>query len=119
MPKAEGLTDVEAIQLDVTDQESVKAARAEIGKKTDVLDALVNNADVSGGISQPAATMEIALFKAVFETNLFGVMLVTQAFLDLLRKSTQPRIVNVTSSLGSLTLQLDPAWVSHWVNFTR
>ncbi len=52
--KAEGLNEVEAIQIDVSDDESVKAARAEIGKKIEVLDVLINNAGISGGMPQTA-----------------------------------------------------------------
>jgi NAD(P)-dependent dehydrogenase (short-subunit alcohol dehydrogenase family) len=107
--KTEGLTNLEAIQLDVSNDESVKAARVEIGKNTEVLDVLINNAGILGGMSQPTST-DIAVFKQVFDTNLFGVVRVTQAFMDLLQKSTQPRIVNVTSGLGSLTLHNDPSW---------
>lgn len=108
--QSEGFAHVEAIQLDVTDPESVKAARAEIGKKTGILDVLINNAGISGTIPQSAFDAEIDNFKNVFETNLYGVVRVTQAFLDLLRKSPEPRIVNVSSSVGSLSLQSDPNW---------
>ncbi len=108
--KAEGLNNVEAVQIDVSNEESVKAARTEIGKKTEVLDVLINNAGVSGGMGQTAITADIAIFKQVFDTNLFGTVLVTQAFMDLLHKSLEPRIVNVTSGLASLTLQSDPTW---------
>jgi NAD(P)-dependent dehydrogenase (short-subunit alcohol dehydrogenase family) len=107
--KAEGLTNLEAIQIDVSNDESVKAAKVEIGKKTEVLDVLINNAGISGGLTQTTNT-DIAVFKQVFDTNLFGVVRVTQALMDLLQKSAQPRIVNVTSGLGSLTLHNDPTW---------
>lgn len=108
--KAEGLGNVEAVAMDVTDDESVKAARREIGLKTHVLDALVNNAGISGGLPQPATETSIDTFKKVFDTNLLGVVRVTQAFIDLLRQAPQPRIVNVSSSMGSLTLHSDPSW---------
>jgi NAD(P)-dependent dehydrogenase (short-subunit alcohol dehydrogenase family) len=108
--KAKGLNEVEAIQLDVSDQESVKTARTEIGKKTDVLDVLINNAGISGGLPQTATAAGIDIFKKVFDTNLFGVVRVTQAFMDLLQKSPEPRIVNVSSSMASLTLNSDPNW---------
>ncbi len=108
--KAEDLNNVEAIQIDVTDQDSVTAARAAIGKKTAVLDVLINNAGISGGLPQTATSINIEVFKNVYDTNLFGVVMVTQAFLDLLHKSTEPRIVNVTSGLGSLTMNNDPKW---------
>jgi NAD(P)-dependent dehydrogenase (short-subunit alcohol dehydrogenase family) len=106
--KAEGLTNLEAIQIDVSNDESVKAARTEIGKKTEMLDVLINNAGISGGLPQSATGASIDAFKKVFDTNVFGVVRVTQAFMDLLQKSTQPRIVNVSSSQGSLTLSDDP-----------
>ena len=108
--KAEGLNHVEAVELDVTDTESVKAARVEIGKKTEVLDVLINNAGINGGFPQSALEASIDQFKLVYETNLYGVVRVTQAFIDLLKKSEQPRIVNVSSSGASLTLHSDPTW---------
>jgi NAD(P)-dependent dehydrogenase (short-subunit alcohol dehydrogenase family) len=109
--KDEGFNEVEVIQIDVSDSDSVKAARAEIGKKTDVLDVLINNAGISGGrANQSATSTDIDIYKEVFETNLFGPVRVTQAFVDLLQKSPQPRIVNVSSSQASLTLHSDPTW---------
>ncbi|WP_211173053.1 SDR family oxidoreductase, partial [Brasilonema bromeliae] len=108
--KAEGLNEVEAIQIDVSDDESVKAARAEIGKKTEVLDVLINNAGINGGLPQTATGASIDAFKKVFDTNVFGVVRVTQSFMDLLKKSPEPRIVNVSSGMGSLTLHNDPTW---------
>ena len=109
--KSEGLVEVEAIQIDVDDSESVQAARIAIGKKTDVLDVLINNAGISGGAPpQTAVDTGVEIFKKVYETNLFGVVRVTQAFLDVLSASDQPRIVNVTSGLGSLTLHNDSNW---------
>ena len=108
--QAEGLNNVEVVQLDVTDSESVKAARTEIGRKTGVLDVLINNAGINGGLPQTATGASIDQFKKVFDTNLYGVVRVTQAFIDLLQKSSQPRIVNVSSSGCSLTLHSDPTW---------
>jgi NAD(P)-dependent dehydrogenase (short-subunit alcohol dehydrogenase family) len=108
--KAEGLNHAEAIQLDVTDSASVLAARATIGKTTDVLDVLINNAGISGGFPQPALEVSVDQFQTVLDTNLYGVVRVTQTFIDLLHKSAQPRIVNVSSSGSSLTLHSDPSW---------
>jgi NAD(P)-dependent dehydrogenase (short-subunit alcohol dehydrogenase family) len=110
MLNAEGLSKVEAVQIDVSDSDSVKAARAEIGKKTDVLDVLINNAGINGGMPQTALGADLSAFQRVFEINYFGVIRVTQAFIDLLKQSPEPRIVNVSSSTGSLTLQSDPTW---------
>ncbi|MFD1875245.1 SDR family oxidoreductase [Hymenobacter bucti] len=104
---AAGLTNLEAVLLDVTQPASVRAARAAIGEKTPALDVLVNNAGISGGMSQSARHATPEQFRAVFETNVFGVASVTQAFLDLLEKSPQPRIVNVSTAMASLTLYAD------------
>lgn len=107
---AEGFPHVEPIQLDVANSASVTAARQAVGQKTSVLDVLINNAGVSGGMPQPTLSTSIELIKQVFDTNLFGVIAVTQAFSDLLRQSAEPRIVNVTTGLASLTLHHDPSW---------
>ncbi len=106
--KAEGLDQVEAVQIDVSDSDSVNAARAALGKKLESLDVLINNAGISGGRPQAALEASIEQYRKVFETNVFGVVRVTQAFIDLLRKAPEPRIVNVSSSQGSLTLAADP-----------
>ena len=105
--KDDGIDNVEAVQLNVTDQGSVSAARATIGKKTEVLDVLINNAGISGGFPQSALNATIDQFKTVYETNVFGVVSVTQAFIDLLKRSPEPRIVNVSSAMGSLSLAAD------------
>ncbi|WDF54247.1 SDR family oxidoreductase [Mucilaginibacter sp. KACC 22063] len=108
--KADGLDQAEVIELDVTSDQSVKAARAAIGSKTAVLDVLINNAGINGGFPQSSLEASADQYKAVFDTNLYGVVRVTQAFIDLLRKSPEPRIVNVSSSGSSLTLHSDPTW---------
>ena len=108
--KAEGYTNVEPLVIDVTSSDSIKAARETLGQKTGVLDVLINNAGISGGLPQPAIGTDIAMFRQVFDTNFFGLIETTQAFMDLLKQSAEPRIVNVTSGLGSLTLHSDPAW---------
>lgn len=112
--KAEGLTNVEVIQIDVTDDGSVKNARTEIGRRTGALDILINNAGINGG-APPYTALESSSdqFMAAFETNVFGVARVTKAFVDLLRKSPEPRIVNVSTSVGSLSLQSDPNWPAY------
>ncbi|MFD2718607.1 SDR family oxidoreductase [Hymenobacter monticola] len=105
--RAAGLTAVEAVQLDVTNPKSIQAARAAVGAKTPVLDVLVNNAGISGGQPQGALQATPEQFRAVFETNVFGVAGVTQAFLDLLQPAPQPRIVNVSTAMASLSLYAD------------
>jgi NAD(P)-dependent dehydrogenase (short-subunit alcohol dehydrogenase family) len=101
---------VEAIQIDISNEDSVKEARKVLGTKTEVLDVLINNAGISGGFPQNASTTSLSTLKEVFDTNFFGSINVAQTFLDLLKKSDEPRIVNVTSGLGSLTLHSDPSW---------
>ena len=115
--KALNLTNVEAIQIDVTDDNSVKNARIEIGNKTDVLDVLINNAGINGGSPNAALEASTNQFLAAFDTNLFGVVRVTQAFIDLLKKSQEPRIVMVSTSVGSLSIQNDPNWLAY--NFAK
>ncbi|QMW06763.1 SDR family oxidoreductase [Spirosoma foliorum] len=108
--KSEGFDNVEPLTIDVDSLDSIKAAREVLGQKTSTLDVLINNAGISGGFPQTALDTDIRVFKDVFETNLFGVIETTQAFIDLLKQSQEPRIVNVTSGLGSLTLHNDPTW---------
>lgn len=105
-----GFENAAAIQLDVTDIVSVENARREIGNRADVLDVLINNAGINGGFPQAALEAKAEAFQNVMDTNLLGVVRVTQAFIDLLTKSEQPRIVNVSSSGCSLTLHCDPDW---------
>ena len=114
---AEGFENIEAIQLDVTNQESVNAARIEIGSKTDVLDILINNAGINGiefngdtPLMHSALETGIDKFKEVYEVNVYGVIRTTQAFIGLLKQSSEPRIVNVSSSQGSLNLHSDPTY---------
>lgn len=108
--KAMGLINVNCIQLDVTDINSVKSARQELEVKTKKLDILINNAGISGGFPQPATKVSNDTLRLVFETNFFGAIQVTQEFIELLKKSNEPRIVNVTTELSSLTNHSDPNW---------
>ncbi len=108
--KAEGLNNVEAIQLDITDDQSVNNARIEIGKRIKALDILINNAGIFGGYPQAALDSTIDQFKAAYDANVYGVVRVTKAFIDLLKKSSAPRVVNVSSSQGSITLHSDPSY---------
>lgn len=104
---AEGVDNLEAVQIDVTNPESITAARTTIGRKIETLDVLINNAGISGGLQQSALASPVDQYRNVFETNLFGVVNVTQAFIDLLKKSAQPRIVNVSTAMASLSLAGD------------
>jgi NAD(P)-dependent dehydrogenase (short-subunit alcohol dehydrogenase family) len=108
--KAIGLRNVDCIILDVTDINSIKVARQELEAKTQKLDLLINNAGISGGFPQPATQVSIDTLRLAFETNFFGAVQVTQEFIELLKRSDQPRIVNVTTELSSLTNHSDPNW---------
>lgn len=109
--QAAGLDQVEPVVIDVDNIDTIKAAREQIK----ALDVLINNAGVSGGYPQSSTETEIGVFREVFETNFFGVVSVTQTFIDLLKQSAAPRIVNVTSGLGSLNCQSDPNYVHYHV----
>ena len=108
-----------ALQLDVTDPASITAAAEQIRTEFGRLDVLVNNAGIShtgaptaledGIASARASVASLDEVRTVFETNVFGVLAVTQAMLPLLREAPQARIVNVSSGVGSLTLNSDPS----------
>jgi NAD(P)-dependent dehydrogenase (short-subunit alcohol dehydrogenase family) len=105
--RGEGLA-VEFIQLDVTSQSSVDAAASEIERRHGRLDILINNAGIALDWI-PASEVTVEAFRETLETNVLGVFRVTKAFLPLLKKSARGRIVNVSSGLGSLTRQSNPA----------
>jgi Dehydrogenases with different specificities (related to short-chain alcohol dehydrogenases) len=110
---AAGFQRLKAVSLDVTRPDSIAAAKQLIGKEQGRLDILINNAGISGVVPQQAVTTGVDHFRPVFEVNLYGVVNVTQLFIDLLRRSPAPRIVNVSTSVGSLTLQSDPDWPAY------
>ncbi|GGJ03685.1 MULTISPECIES: SDR family NAD(P)-dependent oxidoreductase [Streptomyces] len=95
------------VQLDVTDDASVDAAVETLGARAGHLDILVNNAGILGEVTAPE-DMTADQIRHVYETNVFGLVRVTHAFLPLLRKAAAPSVVNVTSGMGSFTLTHDP-----------
>ncbi|TPG39936.1 SDR family oxidoreductase [Flavobacterium pectinovorum] len=105
-----GFENIKAIQIDVTNADSIAAAKSIVEKEKGKLDILINNAGISGEFPQSAFDASKKDIQNVFDTNFFGVISVTQAFLELLKKSENPRISNITSGLGSLTLHSDPNW---------
>lgn len=107
----QGLKNIQAIAIDVTQPDTILIARNIIEKEQGKLDVLINNAGVLGEFPQNALSTSIDNFKYVYETNVYGVVRVTQAFIDLLKKSDEPRIVNVSSSQGSLTMAADPSHI--------
>jgi NAD(P)-dependent dehydrogenase (short-subunit alcohol dehydrogenase family) len=114
--------DARALQLDVTDQASIAAAAERIRKEVGRLDVLVNNAAISNTSKLPSMSVQdyakltrpsnVSLdeMRTVWETNVFGVLAVTQALLPLLREAPAARIVNVSSGVGSLTRNSDRAY---------
>ncbi|MCA2221900.1 SDR family oxidoreductase [Nonomuraea aurantiaca] len=97
--------DAFGVPLDVTDDASVAAAARLVEERAGRLDALVNNAAVTGGMPQDPTTVDLSAVRAAVETNVIGVIRVTNAMLPLLRRSASARIVNMSSSVGSLTRQ--------------
>jgi NAD(P)-dependent dehydrogenase (short-subunit alcohol dehydrogenase family) len=100
------------VQLDVTDDASVEAAVGVVREEVGHLDVLVNNAGITGGfIAAEDTTAEDV--RQVYDTNVFGVVRVTHAFLPLLQNSSAPVIVNVSSGVGSLAITTDPTRLEH------
>jgi NAD(P)-dependent dehydrogenase (short-subunit alcohol dehydrogenase family) len=101
---------VQFLQLDVTEDASVERALEQVSKEFGRLDVLVNNAGVNGGgMPGPPVEETAEVLRMVYETNVFAVVRVTNAFLPLLRRSAAGRIVNVTSKRGSIGEE--GAWV--------
>jgi NAD(P)-dependent dehydrogenase (short-subunit alcohol dehydrogenase family) len=103
--------DAEAVTIDVTDPASIRAAFAHVEEGHDHLDILVNNAGVlpeATAADQVSGPIDPQMFRATFETNVFGAAAVTEAFLPLLSAAHAGRIVNVSSTMGSLADQADP-----------
>ncbi|GIJ76711.1 Short-chain dehydrogenase [Micromonospora phaseoli] len=104
--------DAFAVPLDVTSDRSVSEAAELTERQGGRLDVLVNNAGISGetgpGWIQDPTTLDLDVVRTVVDTNVYGVIRVTNALLPLLRRSASPRIVNISSSVGSVTWQADP-----------
>ena len=113
--------DAHAIQLDVTDHASIAAAAERIRSEFGRLDVLIQNAAISNTSKDPnisvqeysksarASNISFEEMRAIWETNVFGVLAVYQAMLPLLREAPAARIINVSSGVGSLALNADPA----------
>ena len=101
---------LQAIQLDVTDDKSVKDAVNNVLKEKQTIDVLVNNAGY--GLMGCVEDLSMEEVKAQFETNLFGVMRVTQAVLPVMRKQKRGIIVNVSSIAGRIGFPVTPAYIS-------
>ncbi|KAK9433829.1 hypothetical protein V1505DRAFT_130414 [Lipomyces doorenjongii] len=100
---------ISVLQINVTDQKSITAAKEEVETKFGRLDILINNAGII--VTRPMDTLSV--LRETFETNTFGAAIVTETFESLLKKSSNPRLVYVSSDQGSITHRLDPNY--QWV----
>ncbi len=103
--------DARAVKLDVTSAEDIAAVTRTIESKFGCLDVLVNNAGVKlekGWTQNTTSIMDAAMLRDTFDANFFGLVALTQSLLPLLRKSDAARVVNVSSILGSVSLQATP-----------
>ncbi|MFC8594686.1 SDR family NAD(P)-dependent oxidoreductase [Streptomyces atroolivaceus] len=101
---------VSSLSMDVTDPASVRAAAAEVAERFGHLDVLVNNAGIlpEATNADPKEALDLAMFEQTYATNVLGPVAVVEAFLPLVRRSPAGRIVNVSSTVGSLAHQTDP-----------
>ena len=110
--RSEGL-DAHFVQLDVTDAGQIEAARRFVDERFGRLDVLVNNAGVM--LEHDAHVRgDLTMWRTTFETNLFGAVAVTDAFLPLLAQSDAPRIVNASAILGSLS-EISKPQMKSWI----
>lgn len=105
---AQGLA-ARSLSIDLLDHASIDAAAQVIEAQYGRLDILVNNAGIVDAADGPPGTSSAAAVRRIMDTNFIGTLAVTQAMLPLLRKAVAARIVNLSSSLGSLALNGDPA----------
>jgi NAD(P)-dependent dehydrogenase (short-subunit alcohol dehydrogenase family) len=103
-------TNARFIELDLEREKTVQDAAATIARECDRLDILVNNAGIADATDGPPSTAKLDAVERTMRTNFLGALMVTQAMLPLLRKSSSGRIVNVSSGLGSLENNGDPVW---------
>jgi NAD(P)-dependent dehydrogenase (short-subunit alcohol dehydrogenase family) len=105
------------VALDVTDDDAALAARAEIESTVDRLDMLINNAAILIR-TETLANFDSAVMQRTFDINVTGVMRVTTHFLDLLRQGREPKLINISSQLGSLQ-KMRPNWGRYSYNSSK
>lgn len=108
--KEENLNNCQFLKIDVSNQASVTAAAKAFALTDNVLDILVNNAGILGRRQRPDDPLTVKDVREVFETNFFGTIMVTEAFLPFLKKSSLAVIENITSDLASLTCHQNEDW---------
>lgn len=94
--------EIELVQLDISDDESIQAAVAQISKITDSLDVLINNAGIYPDEGVDVLTVSRELLNHAMNTNTFSPIMLTQAFVPLLEKSDSPKVINISSGNGQL-----------------
>ncbi|MEW1840996.1 SDR family oxidoreductase [Nonomuraea angiospora] len=99
--------DARFVRLDVTDPDTVEAAAAHVEREFGHLDLLINNAAISRDQERTPSRLPVAALREVYETNVIGVVAVTNAMLPLLRRSAAGRVVNVSSGLGTFAFLAD------------
>jgi len=99
-----GISNAEFVELDVTNIDSIQKAKETLESKIKSLDVLINNAGISGGQPQNMSSIKMDDLRKVFDTNFFGAVQTTHQFIPLLKKSKEPKIINVSSGLGSLAI---------------
>lgn len=108
--RQEGFSEVLFLELDTTDDETVQAAALQIESQYGHLDILVNNAGINlAGDGRPSVA-DLEVVRRVLDTNFIGTLRVTQVTLPLLKRAPSGRIVNVSSELGSMTMNSNPEW---------
>ncbi|MEV0763973.1 SDR family oxidoreductase [Nocardia sp. NPDC050435] len=117
--RAEGI-DAHPLRIDATDAESIAQAAAKIDADYGRLDVLVNNAGISGGAFDKPSETDVDRMREVFETNVFGIVTITNAMLPLLLAAPAARIVQVSSEVGSIGFLMDrtsPMWSAAAISY--
>lgn len=115
--KDSGIANVAAIQIDITDMDSIRGAKDELERRIGSLDVLINNAGIAGEQQQQFSTCSMETVRHLFESNYFGAVQTTQIMLPLLKKSAAAAIINVSSEVGSLTMNMAAERSPNWGKF--
>lgn len=105
--RAQGI-EADLLELDVTDEKSIHRAATTVTQQFGHLDVLINNAGIALDNYEKPSTLPIDIIRKDFDVNFFGLVMVTQAFIPLLRQAPFAKILNISSTVGSLTLASDP-----------
>jgi NAD(P)-dependent dehydrogenase (short-subunit alcohol dehydrogenase family) len=108
--RQDGFSEVVFLELDTTNDQTVHAVAQYIGSEYGHLDILVNNAGINAAGDGRPSIADLEVVRRVLDTNFIGTLRVTQAMLPLLKSAPSGRIVNVSSELGSMTMNSNPEW---------